>query len=112
MPRGQASEVGDKTVNVNGYEQTKTADRGWVATHILVMEESLGRQLQPGEYVSFTGGTPRVPVELKNLELRKRGDHRKSNRARIAQVKTRIEELQAELAILEEEEAKLNGAVT
>jgi hypothetical protein len=105
MPRGQASQVGDKTVNINGYEQTKTADRGWVASHVLVMEESLGRQLEPGEYVSFKTGTPRVPVELANLELRKRGDHRKSNRARIAQILARIEELQAELKHLQEEEA-------
>jgi hypothetical protein len=104
MARGKPSEVGDKTVNQNGYEQTKTADRGWVATHVLVMEESLGRKLEPGEYISFKPGADKVPVLLGNLELRRRGDKRSSNRARIAQIEARMEELQAELDHLRAEE--------
>jgi hypothetical protein len=92
MPRGRASEVGDKTVNQNGYEQTKTED-GWVGTHILVMEESLGRRLGKHERVRFKDGD-RTNFKLDNLELYvlKQGSlHR-----RLAVVEANIRELEAE----------------
>lgn len=101
MPRGKPSKPGTTTVNANGYEYTKTKDRGWVGTHILVMEEHLGRQLAPGEYVQFKDGNHSPPVTLDMLELRQKGDFR-SRRARIAQIEARIEELTAELERLKE----------
>lgn len=110
MPRGKPANPGDTKVNDNGYEYTKTADRGWVATHQLVMEESIGRPLEPGEYVSFKTGAPRSPVALVNIELRRRGDKRSTNRQRIAQIDTRIEELQAERELLLAEEAEVARA--
>jgi hypothetical protein len=101
MPRGKQSQVGDTTINKNGYEYRKT-ENGWVGTHILVMEEKLGRKLLPGEYVAFLNGH-NPPVTLDMIELRKHGDHR-SKAARIAVIESRIEELQAELLSLQEEE--------
>jgi hypothetical protein len=102
--RGQAATIGDTKTNVNGYTYEKTADRSWVAQHILVMEKHLGRRLAPGEYVSFNEGAPRTPALLENLTLRRRGDARRTNRSRIAQIRARIAELQAELELLLEED--------
>jgi len=103
MPRGQRAKVGDKTTNQNGYEYTRTEERGWVGSHILLMEEHLGRELRPGEYVAFVGANHSPPLTLDMIELRQRGDFRTTAKARIAQIETRIEELQAEKELLEEE---------
>ena len=92
MARGQEKKVGDTFVNANGYEYTKTADRGWLGTHVLVMEKHIDRRLRSNERVCFKVG--KKPV-IENLELRIRGD-RKSTRARLAQVEARILDLQAE----------------
>jgi hypothetical protein len=101
MPRGQRARIGDKTKNANGYEYEKTEERGWVGSHILVMEKHLGRELRPGEYVAFKGGHE-PPITLDMIVLRRRGDFRGHVRARIAQIDQRIEELQAEKKLLEE----------
>jgi len=103
IPRGQRAKPGDQTTNQNGYGYTKTKDRGWVGDHILVMEEHLGRELRPGEYVAFVGANHSPPVTLDMIELRRRGDFRTTAKARIAQIEARIEELEAEKRILEEE---------
>jgi len=93
MARGQPAEIGTKTVNQNGYEQTKTED-GWVGTHVLIMEEHLKRKLTKYERVKFVDGD-RKNLTLSNLELYiiKTG----STRKRIAHLTARIAELQAEL---------------
>lgn len=93
MPRGQPSEIGSKTINQNGYEQTKTED-GWIGSHILIMEEHLKRKLTKFERVKFIDGD-RKNLTLENLELFiiKTG----STRKKIAQLEARIAELQAEL---------------
>jgi hypothetical protein len=100
MPRGYIAQVGDVTVNKNGYEYTRT-EHGWVATHILIMEEHLGRRLEPGERVFFRDGH-KPPITLDMIELRKHGD-KASKAARIAAIEARMEELQAELETLQEE---------
>jgi hypothetical protein len=94
MPRGQQAEVGTRTKNKNGYWQTKTEDRGWMADHILLMEAHIGRRLRPNEFVKFKS-EDRGNLDLGNLELRTRGDA-KSAAARLAAIEVRIEELQAE----------------
>jgi hypothetical protein len=101
MPRGKTSKPGTRTINKNGYGYIKTEDRGWVGEHILVMEEHLGRRLEPGEYVQFKSDDHTPPITLDMIELRKRGDFR-SRKARIAQIEARIAELQAEKERLEE----------
>jgi HNH endonuclease len=101
MPKGTASPVGTETINQNGYRQRKTEDRGWVAVHVLLMEEKLGRRLAPNEFVKFVDGR-RSNLDPSNLELRVRGDA-KSPQARLAAVEARIEELQAEAEELRKE---------
>lgn len=94
MPRGKAAQVGDKTINRNGYEHTKTADRGWVGTHILVMEEHLGRTLNDNERVRFkTQDTTNFGLD--NLELYYTGTA--SLRKQEAVLEERIRELQEQL---------------
>jgi hypothetical protein len=106
MPRGKRAEIGDRTVNKNGYEFVRT-EEGWKGAHIIVMEQHLGRPLEPNEYVAFKNGhTP--PITLDMIELRKRGD-RKSRASRIAEIEARIEELQGELEHLKREEESVNA---
>src|SRR5260370_31081887 len=92
MPRGQAAEVGTTFVNQNGYHHTKTEDRGFVATHVLLMEEKLGRRLEKNEFVKFLDND-RSNLEPSNLVLRTRGDA-KSPQARLAVSAARIADLQ------------------
>lgn len=106
MPRGSAAVVGDTFVNQNGYHHTKT-EEGWKATHVLKMEEKLGRPLAPNEFVKFIDND-RTNLDIDNLELRTRGD-RKSPQARLAQLESRIEELQAEADALRQEIASQNS---
>jgi hypothetical protein len=93
MPRGATAEIGDTFVNQNGYHHTKT-ETGWKATHVIRMEEKLGRPLLKHEFVKFIDGD-RTNLDISNLELRVRGD-RKGPQARIDVIDAQIEELQAE----------------
>ena len=93
MPKGVAAEIGDTFTNKNGYHHTKT-ETGWRATHVINMEEKLGRPLLPHEYVKFVDGD-RSHYGIDNLELRTRGD-RKGPQSRIDTIDAQIEELQAE----------------
>lgn len=105
MSRGRQSLPGDRTTNKNGYTYEKVEGRGWVGVHILLMEKKLGRELQPGEKVIAKNGfqltSQYLTVDM--LELRTTSD-RKSKASRIAVIEDRIEQLQAELEILREEE--------
>jgi hypothetical protein len=99
MPRGHAADIGQKTINKNGYECEKTKD-GWVGCHILLMERHLGRKLEPGEYVAFLNGH-NPPITIDMIELRKRGD--RSPRRRLAEIEARIDELVAERDLILEQ---------
>jgi len=55
MPRGEKSPVGTVIINKNGYSQTKT-EEGWKGTHIIILEEKLGRKLLAGERAKFVDG--------------------------------------------------------
>lgn len=100
MPRGQNAEVGDTYINKNGYSHTKTADRNWIGTHILVVEGSIGRRLAADEYVVFLTKDRSDLSYPGNLELRKRGSNTVSVRSRLAAIDARIDELQAERELL------------
>lgn len=107
MTRGQRAEVGDETTNRNGYTYVRTVDRGWVAKHQLVLEEHIGRQLLPGEYVRFKSNN-KQDLSLDNIELRRKGDNKTSIASRLAAIDARIEELQAEKELLlKEQDASL-----
>jgi len=89
MPRGRISPVGTETTNANGYVQVKTEDRGWVGKHTLVLEEKLGRILQPGERAIFKD-TNKSNLSPENIELAISGGS--SIRARIARLESEIED--------------------
>ena len=84
MPRGQTAPVGAETTNQNGYRHRKVAGRGWVAVHVLICEERLGRELLPNEFVKFLDDDRRN-LDPSNLVVRTHGD-RKSPEARLAVV--------------------------
>lgn len=106
MPRGKLADVGAERTSANGYHYTKTADRGWVLTHWLTAEKTLGRQLKENEMVKFVDPKfkrdPKNPAGVKVI-VKKTSSLRK----REAQIEARITELQAELkAVRKEIEAR------
>lgn len=99
MARGKTSAVGDTRVAKNGYHYTKVAERGWVLTHWLTMEKKIGRLLTADESVRFLEPKfKRDPYNVDGLVLIKK--RQTSLRRRKAQLEARIEELQAELHIV------------
>jgi|SRR5262252_9499320 len=98
--RGQRSKVGDTRTSPNGYHYTRT-EKGWVTTHTIIMEKSLGRKLEANERVRFKDGNKRN-LSPSNLEVRVIQPG--SRERRIAQLRTRIEDMQAQLEDLLNEE--------
>lgn len=103
MARGGKANVGDTRVAANGYHYTR-CEEGWRLTHHLIMEETLGRRLEPDERVIFVDGK-RSNLAASNIETREKS--RGSIRRRKANIEARIAELQAELAEINEELSKV-----
>jgi GTP-dependent phosphoenolpyruvate carboxykinase len=104
MPRGVASPPGTITVNANGYSQTKTEDRGWVATHTLILERKLGRRLISGERAVFVDGD-RANLKPSNIELAQ-SSNAKTLQSRINRWKAEINDRQEWIKLAEEELAR------
>lgn len=102
MARGAPAPVGSERISQNGYHYTKSGD-GWVLTHRKIAEEDLlGRPLQPDERVRFRNGN-RLDLRPENLMVVKINTDLNSLRKRRLDIIARIEELQGQLADLEEE---------
>lgn len=99
MPRGTIAKDGDTFVSQNGYHNTKQNGK-WRLTHHIIAEEILGRPLTPSDRVEFKD-RDRSNLNPSNIQVVPRG--RGSTRRRMAQVKARIDELQAEYEDLERE---------
>jgi len=99
LTRGRVSTIGATRVSPNGYHYTRT-EKGWVTTHTIVAEERLGRPLEKNERVKFKDGdrTNLSPDNLIVYIVQERSKNRK-----IAQLKARIADLQAQLEELEDE---------
>jgi len=67
VPRGKAAPEGATYVSQNGYEYTKRGGK-FTATHILRIEEHLGRSLRPSERVKFKDGN-KQNLSIENLEV-------------------------------------------
>lgn len=94
MPRGKAAPEGATYTSQNGYHYTKRNGR-FVATHILRVQDHIGRELLPTERVRFKDGD-KSNLNLDNLQITVKGEASlKTQRARLV---ARIEELQAQLA--------------
>lgn len=102
MARGTAASVGDERVAQNGYLYTKTED-AWVLLHRKIVEEEiLMRPLRKGERVLFKNGN-RLDLRHENLHVTKVNTGLPALKRRRQDIVTRIEELQGQLADLEEE---------
>lgn len=99
MPRGQAALNGDTRVAPNGYHYTKV-DGDWRLTHHIEAEKHLGRPLAEDERVHFKTKN-KLDFSEGNIVVVKKG---KANlRRRRAQIEARLEELQAELDMINKE---------
>jgi hypothetical protein len=101
MARGKVAAVGTVTVNQNGYSQTKTEDRGWVATHTLVLERKLGRALVSGERAIFKDGN-KANLKPENIELAITSNAKTLQR-RIARWEAEIEDRKEWIALAREQ---------
>ena len=100
MARGQRSDVGSTRTSPNGYHYTRTTD-GWVLTHRLVVEEALGRPLLENERIRFKDNDRSNFSDPDNLEVYVA--HEGSKQKKLARLKARRDELQAQIDELEEE---------
>jgi len=107
MARGQRAEVGATRVAQNGYHYTKVEDGSWKLTHWITAEEKiLGRPLKDNEMVKFVDKKFKAdPYNPKGLTVIKKKTS--SLRRQLANVQTRIQELQAEEKYLKEQLDKL-----
>jgi hypothetical protein len=93
--------VGDEFVNANGYTQVKTADRGWVAKHILIAEGKIGRRIDPKkEMVKFDDGN-RSNLHSDNIKIIPRGQS--SLRKRLAQLEAKRDDIVEEIKWIKEQ---------
>lgn len=101
MGRGANASVGAERVSKNGYLYIKTED-GWKLAHRLMAEqEILGRPLNPNERVTFVNGN-RLDVRVENLKVSSVRTDIDVMRKQRDNLVVRIEELQGQLADLEE----------
>lgn len=100
MVRGRKAEIGDTRIAPNGYHYTRTPD-GWESTHRILLERKLGRKLRRGERARFKDGN-RANLDPANLEVYTTKPP--SANARRARLEAKIDELQAELEELDNDD--------
>ena len=89
MPRGKPSPVGSVIINANGYSQTKT-EEGWKGTHVVVLEEKLGRKLRANEKATFKDGN-KTNLDPDNIVLTETGGA-KSIKGKIAKLQAEVDD--------------------
>jgi hypothetical protein len=97
VPRGKARPDGSTYVSQNGYEYTKVNGK-FTATHILRIEEHLGRALLPSERVRFKDGN-KQNLSIENLEVVIKG--KASLQTQHARLVARRDELNAQILDIE-----------
>lgn len=98
--RGQKAREGDINISANGYHYTKRGGK-WRLTHHLIAEEYiLGRPIRDSEQVRFKTNN-KLDLRPENIEVVIKG--KQSLRRRKAQLEARIEELQAQLDLVNKE---------
>lgn len=102
MPRGQKAEPGEIRIAKNGYSYTKTKDRGWMLTHHLMAEESLGRRLRENERVHFKDSN-RTNLSHDNIAVR---EVKNSKDDRLKRLKERKKMIDQEIKDLEHQLGK------
>jgi len=99
--RGKTAKKGDERVAPNGYSYVKTKDRGWMLKHHIIAEEKYNRKVDKDITVRFLDGD-RTNFDPDNIIMRPKSLSNKSKR--IAIIKARIRELEAELLALASDE--------
>jgi hypothetical protein len=99
MPRGQSAPEGATYVSQNGYHYTKRNGK-YTATHILLIEDHLGRKLESHERVKFKD-RDKTNLQLSNLEVTVKG--KASLKVQRARLVARRDELNAQIADIDKE---------
>jgi len=102
MPRGKISPPGSITINANGYSQTKIENGKWIGTHVLILEEKLGRKLRAGERALFKDGD-KTNLDPDNIILGE-SYSKSSVLARIARLRAEVDD---RLAVIKDLESQL-----
>jgi hypothetical protein len=100
VARGKQATIGDERTSQNGYQYVKTP-QGWRLKHQIILEEKLGRPLAENERCRFNDGN-RNNLDPDNLTVYRKASQTTGKRK--AWLEAKIEELQAELDALNEEE--------
>lgn len=97
--RGKAAPIGATRIAPNGYHYTKTGV-SWILTARLKMIEHLGRPLADDEQVIYID-KDKLNLDISNLQIRKiiKGSPEK----RLAQLEARRDEINAQIAEIQEE---------
>lgn len=101
MARGANAPVGKQMTSQNGYLYVKT-EEGWKSVHRQIAEQKLGRPLNANERVTFVNGN-KLDVRPENLIITKVKTGIDKLKKRREALVIRIEELQAQLADLEDD---------
>ena len=94
--------VGSTRVSQNGYHYTKVAESKWRLTHHIVAEKRYGRKIREGERVTFKD-KDRTNLKPDNIEIVS-SKNKKSNAALLARLYAKRDDLNAQIAELEEAE--------
>lgn len=100
MARGKQASIGDERTSQNGYLYIKTP-QGWRLKHQIILEEKLGRPLADNERCCFEDGD-RTNLDPENLSVYIKASQTRGKRK--AWLEAKIEELQAELDLLSEDD--------
>ncbi len=100
VPRGATAEEGATNVAPNGYHYTKQGGK-WRLTHHITAEATLGRSISPEERVEFIDKDRKDPYEADNIRVVKK--NKGTNARKRAQLEARIQEMQAQLELLEDD---------
>lgn len=102
MPRGEKKPVGAERVSQNGYVYVKMSDGSWKLKHHVVIEEKLGRSIDTDTERVLFNDRDRKNFDPDNLIVTaKKGVTKETRRA---QLEARRDEIEAQLADLEEGE--------
>lgn len=92
--------IGSTRVAQNNYHYTKVAEGKWRLTHHIIAETQYGRKIREGERVIFKD-KDRTNLNSDNIEIVS-SKNKKSNAALLARLYAKREDLNAQIAELEE----------
>lgn len=106
MPRGKQAPDGATYVAQNGYHYTKV-DGKYKATHRIIVEKQLGRELHEHERIRFVDGD-KTNLSPENLKIVTKG--RSSLQTQLARLIARRDELDAQIILVRQEIAAQDNA--